>query len=125
MTHQWVFLEQPDRVWQNLEWFWREQTSPGLYTWWEGAGEENTFHLWEGVRGWSKPPHVTPHYWTAGEILALQVEMLAYVDESGTEPVLVIGGACPGHGLASRYGSAGCRRASVWWTGAGTTERCR
>ena len=42
-----------------------------------------------------KPPHVTPHYWTAGEILALQVEMLAYVDESGREPVLVIGGGVP------------------------------
>jgi hypothetical protein len=41
------------------------------------------------------PPCVTPHYWTAGEILALQVEMLAYVDESGTEPVLVIGGGVP------------------------------
>ena len=95
MTHQWVLLGEPDRVWQNLEWFWSEQTSPGLYTWWEGTGEENSFHLWEGVRGWTKPPYVTPHYWTAGEILALQVEMLAYVDESGPEPVLVIGAGVP------------------------------
>lgn len=95
MTHQWLLLDEPERVWENLQWFWNEQTSPGLYTWWEGKGEENTFHLWEGVRGWVKPPNVTPHYWTAGEILALQVEMLAYVDESGTEPVLVIGGGVP------------------------------
>ena len=95
MTHQWLFLDEPERVWENLQWFWNEQTSPGLYSWWEGTGEENTFHLWEGVRGWVKPPHVTPHYWTAGEILALQVEMLAYVDESGSPPVLVIGGGVP------------------------------
>jgi hypothetical protein len=95
MTHQWVFLDEPDRAWTNLEWFFAQQTSPGLYTWWEGTGEENTFHLWEGVRGWVRPPHVTPHYWTAGEILALQVDMLAYVDESQSEPVLVIGGGVP------------------------------
>ena len=95
MTHQWLLLDEPERVWENLRWFWNEQTSPGLYSWWEGTGEENTFHLWEGIRGWVKPPYVTPHYWTAGEILALQVEMLAYVDESGKEPVLVVGGGVP------------------------------
>jgi hypothetical protein len=95
MTHQWLLLDCPDRVWQNFEWFCGVQTSPGLYTWWEGTREENTFHLWENVRGWVSPPHVTPHYWTAGEILALQVDMLAYVDESGSEPVLVIGGGVP------------------------------
>jgi hypothetical protein len=95
MTHQWLLLDRPDRVWQNFEWFCGVQTSPGLYTWWEGTREENTFHLWENVRGWVSPPHVTPHYWTAGEILALQVDMLAYVDESGSEPVLVIGGGVP------------------------------
>lgn len=95
MTHQWLLLDEPERVWENLQWFWNEQTSPGLYSWWEGTGEENTLHLWEAIRGWIKPPCVTPHYWTAGEILALQVDMLAYVDESGTEPVLVIGGGVP------------------------------
>jgi hypothetical protein len=95
MTHQWLLLDRPDRVWRNFEWFCDAQTSPGLYTWWEGTGEENTFHLWENVRGWTSPSCVTPHYWTAGEMLALQVDMLAYVDESGSEPVLVIGGGVP------------------------------
>lgn len=38
---------------------------------------------------------MTPHYWTAGELLALQVEMLAYVDQSGPEPMLVIGAGVP------------------------------
>ena len=95
MIHQWLFLEEPERVWKGLEWFWSVQTSPGLYTWWESDKEENTFGLWNDVRGWTSPPHVTPHYWTAGEILALQVDMLAYVDESEAEPVLVIGGGVP------------------------------
>jgi hypothetical protein len=123
MTHQWVLLGEPDRVWQNLEWFWNEQTSPGLYTWWEGTGEENTFHLWEGVRGWTKPPHVTPHYWTAGEILALQVEMLAYVDQSGPEPVLVIGAGVPRSWLSRPLmvrGLPTCLGTVDWtWTGNG------
>ena len=113
MTHQWVFLDQPDQAWKNLEWFFAQQTSPGLYTWREGSGEENTFHLWEGVRGWVRPPHVTPHYWTAGEMLALMVDMLAYVDESQPEPVLVIGAGVPAswtakpmrvHGLPTSQG---------------------
>jgi len=60
-----------------------------------GTPRGNTFHLWEGVRGWVKPPHVTPHYWTAGEILALQVEHAGFVDESQSEPELVIGGGVP------------------------------
>jgi hypothetical protein len=35
--------------------------------------------------------NITPHYWTASEALALQLDMLAYIDESGKEPVIVIG----------------------------------
>lgn len=99
MAHQYLLLDRPDRVWKHLEWFWANQTSPGLYTWWEGTGEENTFKLWEQVRGWVAPAHVTPHYWTAGEVLALQVDMLAYVDRSSPGPVLVIGGGVPARWL--------------------------
>jgi hypothetical protein len=121
MTHQWVLLDDSGRVWQNLEWFWKKQTSPGLYTWWEGTGEENTFHLWEGVRGWTNPPYVTPHYWTAGEVLALQVEMLAYVDPSGPESVLVIGAGVPRSWLARPMEVRGlptCLGTVDWsWTG--------
>jgi hypothetical protein len=90
-THQWLFLGQPERAWKTLHYFWNGQVSPGLYTWWEGEGEENTFGLWEQVRGWVNPPHVTPHYWTAAEMLLLQLDMLAYVDESASEQTLVIG----------------------------------
>jgi hypothetical protein len=95
-AHQWLFLGRPERTWLTLRWYWDHQVSPGLYTWWEGSGEENTFHLWEQVRGWLKPPYVTPHYWTAAEMLLLQLDMLAYVDEpKGGTPSLVVGAGIP------------------------------
>jgi len=94
-AHQWLLLGQPDKAWADLRWFWDNQASPGLFTWWEGNGEENTFHRWEQARGWVAPPHVTPHYWTAAEMLLLQLDMLAYLDESGSEPTLVIGAGIP------------------------------
>lgn len=94
-AHQWLFLNQQDRVWTTLRWFWEHQSSPGLYTWWEGNGEENTFNRWEQVRGWLKPPHVTPNYWTAAEMLLLQLDMLAYTDRAASESTLVIGAGIP------------------------------
>ena len=94
-AHQGLFLDQPDRTWATLRWFWDHQASAGLYTWWEGKGEENTFGLWEAVRGWVNPPHVTPHYWTAAEMLLLQLDMLACVDEAASEPTVVIGAGVP------------------------------
>jgi len=94
-AHQWLLLGRPDRAWSTLRWFWEHQASPGLFSWWEGGGEENTFHRWENIRGWVKPPHVTPHYWTAAEMLLLQLDMLVAVDESGAEPVLLIGAGIP------------------------------
>ena len=112
-AHQWLVLDRPDKAWNDLSWFWDNQASPGLFTWWEGKGEENTLHRWELARGWVAPPHVTPHYWTAAEMLLLQLDMLAYLDESGDEPALVIGAGIPkewlgvameAKGLATRLG---------------------
>jgi len=94
-AHQWLALGQPDKAWNDLRWFWNKQASPGLFTWWEGKGEENTFHRWEQARGWVAPLHVTPHYWTAAEMLLLQLDMLAFLDESCDEPSLVIGAGIP------------------------------
>jgi len=99
-AHQWLFLGQPERTWKTLHWFWENQAAPGLYTWWEGRGEENTFGLWENVRGWVNPPHVTPQYWTGAEMLLLQIDMLAYVDESASEPAIVIGAGIPAEWLS-------------------------
>jgi hypothetical protein len=92
-THQWLFLDRPDRVWKSLEWFWENQSSPGLFTWWEGEGETNSYHLWQKVRGWVAPRTVTPHYWTAAEMLLLQMDMLAYAADGMDE--VVIGAGIP------------------------------
>lgn len=94
-AHQWLFVDQPKPLWKTLEWFWNNQASPGLYTWWEGNGEENSFGRWEKVRGWVKPQHVAPHYWTAAEMLLLQLDMLAYTDMSSNSPTIVIGAGIP------------------------------
>jgi hypothetical protein len=94
-AHQWLALGSPAKVWNDLRWFWDHQASPGLYTWWEGHGEENTFRRWEQARGWTTPAHVTPHYWTAAEMLLLQLDMLAYVEPGNGKPVLVVGAGVP------------------------------
>ena len=94
-AHQWLFLDRPDVAWKTLRYFWANQTSSGLYTYWEGDREENGFGLWPHLRGWVAPKMATPHYWTAAEMLLFQIDMLAYVSEAGPEPVLVIGGGVP------------------------------
>ena len=132
-AHQWLALGQPDKAWNDLRWFWDNQASPGLFTWWEGKGEENTFHRWEQARGWVAPSNVTPHYWTAAEMLLLQLDMLAYLDESGSEPTLVIGAGIPkewldmamsGKGLSTRLGKVDWEwrkgKMTVWLRG----EKC-
>ena len=99
MADQFVLLGTPKPTWETLEWFWHHQTSPGLYSWWEGdtlqLGEENTYHEWDYVRGWVHPPNVTPHYQAAGACLLTQLDMLAYVDRSSAQPAVVIGGGVP------------------------------
>jgi hypothetical protein len=91
-AHQWLYLSQLDRLWPTLEWFWDNQTAPGLYAWWEGSGEENSFNQWPRIRGWVDPPYVSPHYWTTAEMLLLQLDMLAYTTPDGT---LVVGAGIP------------------------------
>jgi hypothetical protein len=122
-AHQYLFLDKPDRTFQVLQWFWDHQPSPGLYSWWEGNGEENSFHEWENVRGWVGPPHVTPHYWAAAECLLLQMDMLTYVDESSGKPIIVVGAGIPAawssrpmktHGMLTKLGR-------VDWTWDGRT----
>lgn len=94
-SHQWLLMNDRDRVWKTLEWFWNNQTSPGLYTWWEGEGEENSFGLWNQSRGWTKPKHVTPHYWTASEFFLLQFDMIAYEKSVAGKSAIVLGMGFP------------------------------
>jgi hypothetical protein len=126
-AHQWLLLGEPGRTWRDLRWFWAHQASPGLYTWWEGNGEENSFGRWERVRGWVNPPNVTPHYWTAAEMLLLQLDMLAYVDEGGSSPLLVVGAGVPSDWVGQRLSVAGLltKYGPVSWEWDGRRMRIR
>ncbi|MBW4474811.1 MAG: hypothetical protein KME45_31200 [Stenomitos rutilans HA7619-LM2] len=100
-THQWLYLNQTERVWTTLRWFWRNQASSGLYTWWGKNDDSNGTRIpaslsqWHRFRGWMTPAHVTPHYWTAAEMLLLQLDMLAYVDPIVNSSPLVVGAGIP------------------------------
>uniref|UniRef100_B8HVA6 Uncharacterized protein n=1 Tax=Cyanothece sp. (strain PCC 7425 / ATCC 29141) TaxID=395961 RepID=B8HVA6_CYAP4 len=98
-AHQRLFLNQTDHVWATLKWFWNHQASPGLFTWGEHLQEvgelpmPESFSNWHHMRGWVNPFHLTPHYWTAAEMMLLQLDMLAYVKPSAH--TLVIGAGIP------------------------------
>jgi len=94
-AHQWLYLDRPDMSWKVLQYFWKNQCSPGLYTFWEGNGEENTFRQWDHYRGWVQPKYVTPHYWTASEMALLQLDMLVYINEENVDFEIVVGAGIP------------------------------
>lgn len=100
-AHQWLYLDRPEPAWTTLEWFWNHQASTGLWTWWEGSGDGDPFGTWHQVRGWVKPPHVTPHYWTAAETALLQMDMMAATEETPVGPGLLLGGGVPRSWMAS------------------------
>ncbi len=104
-AHQWLMLDRPENARQTLDWFWRNQSSPGLYTWWEGTPASS--HRWVGIRGWVKPNPVTPHYWTASEMLLLQLSMLGYIDQSSGGNTLVIGAGIPAEWLGRQMSVSG------------------
>lgn len=99
--HQWLWLGRGDRVWPTLQWFWNHQASPGLYTWWgkssnpDGILAPKNLSQWSRFRGWINSPYITPHYWAAAEMALLQLDMLAYIDESTNSPSLVVGAGIP------------------------------
>jgi hypothetical protein len=125
--HQRVLLGQREMAWQGLEYLFKHQSSPGLYTWWEGNGEENSYGKWEQVRGWFKPDSVTPHYWTAAEVLLSQLSILAHNDESSDEVVWVIGAGVPTAWLGKPFSVAnvGTARGRVDYTWDGKTLSVR
>jgi hypothetical protein len=126
-AHQWLLLRRLDRLWSELEWFHENQASPGLHTWTDRTGLDNPFHRWDAIRGWVKPPHTTPAYRTAAEMLLLLLDMLAYVDESESPPVLVVGEGIPESWLANPLNVQGIstRLGTVDWTWDKQTVRVR
>jgi len=123
-AHQWLYLNQPDRVWSTLQWFWNHQASPGLYTWWgktdgaNGIGTPSSLSQWHRFRGWVQPPHVTPYYWTAAEMVLMQLDMLGYVNPTANSPTLVIGAGIPQEWLNQSFSVKGLAvgRNTVDWT---------
>jgi hypothetical protein len=100
-AHQWIFLDRPERIWPTLKWFWQHQTSPGLYTWSSDFDDRSeiptpkSFSQWQRLRGSGQPSQLNPRYWTAAEMLLLQLDMLAYLDRSTSPPTLAIGAGIP------------------------------
>lgn len=50
---------------------------------------------------------MTPHYWTAAEMLLLQLDMLAYVNSTAKAPTLVIGAGIPREWLKQPFNVKG------------------
>jgi hypothetical protein len=98
-AHQWLLLGREDRAYTALAGLWDHQTSQGLYSWGVESSRENTPSQWKNTRVWfaGNEDHdkdgyaVMPSYRTAAEILLLQLDMLAYVDQTAEEPTIVIG----------------------------------
>ena len=124
-THQWLYLNHTERVWSTLLDFWDKQTSPGLYAWGEDLSPAATSAAWEQARGWVKPTQITPHYGLAAEMLMLQMDMLAVVDESGPVPTLVIGPGVPADWIAQPLRVRGLPTRLGWveWSWAGGSMR--
>lgn len=93
-AHQWLRLSHPEYSRATLDRLWQQSPFPGLYTFWEGNKEENSFGRWKQYRGWVNPPTVTPHYWSSAEALLLQISMIAeaFTDD---HDVLLIGAGVP------------------------------
>jgi hypothetical protein len=126
-AHQWLRLRRPERAWSTMTWFWDHEPAPGLYTLWEGDGEENSFGLWRGTRGWVQPGGVTPHYWSAAEMLLLQLAMLAEVEGPSAERVLTIGSGVPASWFHQPFSVSGIGTSAgpvAWsWNGRVVTVR--
>ena len=117
-AHQWLRLRRPDRVATILDHLWQHQPVPGLYTLWEGRGEPGKLSRWKAFRGWVEPPNVNPHYWSASEVLLLQLAMLAETQGGPDSEELVIGGGIPAEWLSSEIAVSGIgtTRGFVDWT---------
>lgn len=106
-ARQWAALGRPDRAWATLEYFWASALHPGLYTLWESDHEEGQIGFWRSVRGWSRPKHVTPHYWSSAEMILLQTEMLAAADRTPGAEAIVIGAGVPPEWLSQSMSAQG------------------
>jgi hypothetical protein len=96
-AHNRLLLGERENAWASIEHFLTHHAAPGLYTYHEGEGDENSFLLWQHVRGWDRIGCVTPHGWTASELFHLLRDCLVYEQDEE----LVIGAGVPESWLRS------------------------
>ena len=92
-AHQWLFLNEIEKVWVTLNWFFKNQSSPGLFTWWENITPKNEVSNWVKYRGWTNNKEVTPQYRASAQMLHLQLDMLGYLKNDNTQ--LIVGAGIP------------------------------
>jgi hypothetical protein len=102
-AHNMLLLGWRERAWKGIEHFLTQHTAPGLYTWHEAHGDENSSLQWQRTRGWDRISYVTPHGWTAAEVFLLLRDCL--VREHGD--TLVIGSGIPADWLDSEFSVTG------------------
>jgi hypothetical protein len=90
-AHNYLLLGHRGRAWVSIRHFLDHHVAPGLYTYSEGDGDENSFGHWQHVRGWDRIPCVTPHGWTAAELFLLLRDCMLH--EKGDS--LVLGAGVP------------------------------
>jgi hypothetical protein len=99
-AHNYAFLGERDKSWVTFEMFLTTHTAPGLFTSFEGTGDENSSLQWQRTRGWDNIRFVTPHGWTAAELfLALRDGLLRETPDGQ----LIIGTAVPNHWMESNF----------------------
>ncbi len=88
-AHQWLYLGRPERARAVVAWFAAHDATRGLDAFAEGSG--GSMNLWRRYRGWPLDQPIVPHYWTAAELVLLELDMLAFEDERTTPPTIVVG----------------------------------
>ena len=100
-AHRLLRQGRPEEVWDTLHHVWRNQASPGLYTWATSrAATDDVAHGWQYARGWRDRTTVSPDYETAALLLLLQQDMLAYLDTELADSPVVIGAGIPSDWLS-------------------------
>jgi hypothetical protein len=124
-AHQWLYLGQPARTREVLDWFAAADRVPGLWSLWEGRHEENASGWWERARGNVRPKGITPHYWSSAEALLAGLDMLA-LEAPGPVPTLLVGAGLPAAWLEQAVDVAcigtGTRTVSWRWNGKDRVE---
>lgn len=99
-AHNNLILGRTERALLTIEHFLNEQVAPGLYTYHEGIGDENSSLQWQRTRGWDQIAFVTPHGWTAAEFFLLLRDCIAR-EENDT---LILGSGVPQSWLDKPFG---------------------